>query len=104
MAEKVVRRDEKIKDFNHFSIYYRKGFWCKLLKGSALRDNGRDDGDPARCRIFSRGHFDQEIIVLCIRWYLAFQRRSRDLVQMMAERCISSYDHPAMGAAVRAGL
>ena len=59
------------------------------MKGSALRDNGRDDGDPARRRIFSRGHFDQEIIVLCIRWYLAFQRSSRDLVRMMAERSIA---------------
>ena len=34
------------------------------------------------------GHFDQEIIVLCVRWYLAFKLSSRDLVQMMAERGI----------------
>jgi transposase-like protein len=32
--------------------------------------------------------FDQEVIVLCVRWYLAFKLRSRDLVQMMAERGI----------------
>src|SRR5208337_3398667 len=33
-------------------------------------------------------HFDQEIIVLCVRWYLTFKLSSRDLVQMMAERGI----------------
>jgi transposase-like protein len=33
-------------------------------------------------------HFDQEIIILCVRWYLAFKLSSRDLVQMMAERGI----------------
>jgi transposase-like protein len=29
---------------------------------------------------------DDEIIVLCVRWYLTFKLSSRDLVQMMAER------------------
>jgi transposase-like protein len=32
--------------------------------------------------------FDQEIIILRVRWYLAFKLSSRDLVQMMAERGI----------------
>jgi transposase-like protein len=46
--------------------------------------------EPASTRELFRGrHFDQEIIVLCIRWYLAFQLSSRDLVQMMAERGIA---------------
>jgi transposase-like protein len=39
--------------------------------------------------LFKGRHFDQEIIVLCIRWYLAFKLSSRDLVQMMAERGIA---------------
>jgi transposase-like protein len=39
--------------------------------------------------LFKGRHFDQEIIVLCIRWYLAFELSSRDLVQMMAERGIA---------------
>jgi transposase-like protein len=34
-------------------------------------------------------HFDQEIIVLCVRWYLGYKLSSRDLVQMMAERGIA---------------
>jgi len=36
--------------------------------------------------MFKGRHFDQEIILLCIRWYLSFKLSSRDLVQMMSER------------------
>jgi len=36
--------------------------------------------------LFKGRHFDQEIIILCVRWYLAFKLSSRDLV--MAERGI----------------
>ncbi len=36
--------------------------------------------------LFKGRHFDREIIVLCVRWYLRFKLSSRDLVQMMAER------------------
>ena len=39
--------------------------------------------------LFKGRHFDQEIIVLCVRWYLTFKLSSRDLVQMMAERGIA---------------
>ena len=39
--------------------------------------------------LFKGRHFDQEIIVLCVRWYLTFKLSSRDLVQIMAERGIS---------------
>src|SRR5258708_12694550 len=38
--------------------------------------------------LFKGRHFDPEIIVLCVRWYLTFKLSSRDLVQMMAERGI----------------
>ena len=38
--------------------------------------------------LFKGRHFDQEIIVLCVRWYLTFKLSSRDLVQMMAERAL----------------
>jgi transposase-like protein len=38
--------------------------------------------------LFKGRHFDQEIIILCVRWYLAFKLSSRDLIQMMAERGI----------------
>ena len=39
--------------------------------------------------LFKGRHFDQEIIILCVRWYLSFKLSSRDLVQMMAERGIT---------------
>jgi len=34
-------------------------------------------------------HFDSEIILLCVRWYLRFKLSLRDLVEMMAERGVA---------------
>jgi transposase-like protein len=39
--------------------------------------------------LFEGRHFDREIIVLCVRWYLRFKLSFRDLVEMMAERGLS---------------
>jgi hypothetical protein len=42
--------------------------------------------------LFKGRHFDREIIILCVRWYLRFKLSFRDLVEMMAEaagRCPS---------------
>jgi transposase-like protein len=50
--------------------------------------NAQDDGSDLGARSLQGRHFDQEIIVLCVRWYLAFKLSSRDLVHMMAERGI----------------
>jgi transposase-like protein len=36
--------------------------------------------------LFEGRHFDREIIVLCVRWYLRFKLSFRDLVEMMEER------------------
>ena len=45
--------------------------------------------EPTSAREAFKGrHFDHEITVLCVRWYLSFKLSSRDLVQMMAERGI----------------
>jgi len=45
--------------------------------------------EPAPERdLFKGRHFDQGVIVLCVRWYLSFKLSSRDLVQMMSERGI----------------
>ena len=53
--------------------------------------------EPASVQELFRGrHFDQEIIVLCVRWYLTFKLSSRDLVQMMAERGIALAHTTAM--------
>ena len=34
--------------------------------------------------LFEGRHFDREVIVLCVRWYLRFKLSYRDLVEMMA--------------------
>jgi len=39
--------------------------------------------------LFEGRHFDREIIILCVRWYLRYRLSLRDLVEMMAERGLS---------------
>src|SRR5258708_22460599 len=39
--------------------------------------------------LFEGRHFDREVVVLCVRWYLRFKLSYRDLVEMMAERGLS---------------
>ena len=43
----------------------------------------------AKPELFKGRHFDREVIVLCVRWYLSFKLSSRDSVQMMSERGIT---------------
>jgi transposase-like protein len=38
--------------------------------------------------LFRGPHFDREIVVLCVRWYLSFKLSYRDLVTIMSERGI----------------
>ena len=38
--------------------------------------------------LFRGRHFDREIVVLCVRWYLSYKLSYRDLVAMMGERGI----------------
>ena len=49
----------------------------------------REDGKMSRFvpveELFKGRHFDQEIVVLCVRWYLSFKLSSRDLVAIMSE-------------------
>ena len=47
------------------------------------------EGSP---NLFKRRHFDSEIIILCVRWYLTYKLSYRDLKAMMAERGIA-VDH-----------
>ena len=41
---------------------------------------------------FRGRHFEDVIIILCVRWYLRYSLSYRDLEEMMAERCLS-VDH-----------
>jgi transposase-like protein len=36
--------------------------------------------------LFAGRHFDREVIILYMRWYLRYKLSFRDLVEMMAER------------------
>jgi len=40
----------------------------------------------AKDNLFKGRHWDWEIIILCVRWYLTYKLSYRDLVEMMAER------------------
>ena len=42
--------------------------------------------------MFKGRHFDHSVILLCVRWYLAYNLSLRDLEEMMAERGVS-VDH-----------
>jgi transposase-like protein len=42
----------------------------------------------ASLTLFKRRHFDRELIILCVRWYLTYKLSYRDLTAMMAERGI----------------
>jgi transposase-like protein len=42
--------------------------------------------------VFKGRHFDRSVILLCVRWYLAYNLSLRDLEEMMAERGIT-VDH-----------
>src|ERR1035438_5051324 len=41
--------------------------------------------------LFAGRHFDGDVIILCVRWYLSYKLSFRDLVEMMDERgpCLS---------------
>ncbi|WP_235028575.1 IS6 family transposase [Caballeronia choica] len=39
--------------------------------------------------LFNGRHFDREVIILCVRWYLRYKLSFRDLAEMMAERGLS---------------
>jgi len=39
--------------------------------------------------LFAGRHFDREVIILCVRWYLRIKLSLRALVEMMAERGLS---------------
>ena len=46
-------------------------------------------GLPSLDELFEGRHFDREIIVLCVRWYLRFKLSFRDLVEMMTEGIVT---------------
>ena len=59
----------------------------------------------SRPELFRGRHFRDEIIVLCVRWYLRYPLSYRDLEEMMAERGLDdrSFDHRPLGAQICSG-
>jgi len=45
--------------------------------------------------MFNGRHFDRSVILLCVRWYLAYNLSLRDLEEIMAERGIH-VDHSTL--------
>ena len=41
---------------------------------------------PSDTELFKGRHFDQQVIILCVRWYPGYKLSSRDLVEMAGER------------------
>ncbi len=39
--------------------------------------------------LFAGRHFDRDVIILCVRWYLRYKLSLRDLFEMMAKRGLS---------------
>jgi hypothetical protein len=58
-------------------------------KTANTEDDGSIASDLLRWReLINGGHFDQKIVVLCVRGYLSFKLSYRDLVATVAERGI----------------
>src|SRR4051794_40577815 len=91
LFEKDLNNSEigrRLKASNQTVSRWRKGFWCKLLNWSCAATM---TGMPARQRtpeLFKGLHFDHEVVILCVRWYLSYKLSSRDLVNMMGERSV----------------
>ena len=40
--------------------------------------------------LFAGRHFDRDVIIVCVRWYLRYKLSLRDLVEMMDDSFISA--------------
>jgi putative transposase len=56
--------------------------------------------------MFSGRHFDRSVILLCVRWYLAYNLSLRDLEEMMcrARHSGRSFHDPPLGSALLAAV
>jgi transposase-like protein len=61
--------------------------WCR--KGCKRIISGMFTVSSASSFLFKRRHFDSAIIILCVRWYITYKLRYRDLRDTMAERGIN---------------
>jgi transposase-like protein len=52
--------------------------------------------------LFKGRHFDQEIVVLCVRWYLSFKLSFRDLVGLAHNSAVGTALHSGIREAMEA--
>ena len=68
----------------------RRGGVHRAGGSGANADERSDDGQMPRFlpieERFKGRHFDREIVMLCVRWYLSYKLSYRDLVAIMGER------------------
>jgi len=58
--------------------------WCKREKRGILPQTHLGESETQMLSmddLFRGRHFDREIIILCVRWYLRFKLSFRDLVK-----------------------
>ena len=60
----------------------------QLERLTARRNSAVDKLERLK-EVFVGRHFEREVSLLCVRWYLRFKLSLRDLVEMMAERGLS---------------
>src|SRR5262249_58986382 len=63
------------------SVTFFKRVLVQTMNGSAHCDNGEMPIGSSTLDLFKGRHFDREIIVLCVRWYLSFKLSFRDLIR-----------------------
>ena len=61
--------------------------WCKT---NGVGEDGEMSHFVPVAELFAGRHFDAEIVVLCVRWYLSFKLSYRDLVSMMSEESMKN--------------
>ena len=64
----------------------RKGRYRDLLQTRVDRSGWGDTVTQNRPALFHGWHFEDVIIILCVRWYLRYSLSYRDLEEIMAER------------------
>ena len=84
----------RLVDHHRFGVSDPRRLWCKRRRPISYIGVLSWLRSPmgklkAVAELFEGRHFDREVIILCVRWYLRFKLSLRDLVEVMAERGLS---------------
>ena len=92
----IVRKPATTADrvqYRSIAAYRGRRLWCNY-DASVCYARAFDRHEPMNKLkdidgLFNGCHFDREVIILCVRWYLRYKLSFRDLAEMMAERDLS---------------